>query len=106
MTRLATLLLCLALAPASMAQEVIHYWNFNSGNTGTGGTQWPSPLSATAGSGVLEHEFADGTLQAFAGSTTNSVDGDPAGSSFSVQNGASSDKQRQILYARRADFRL
>jgi hypothetical protein len=89
MTRLATLLLCLALAPASMAQEVIHYWNFNSGNTGTGGTQWPSPLSATAGSGVLEHEFADGTLQAFAGSTTNSVDGDPAGSSFSVQNGAS-----------------
>jgi hypothetical protein len=85
---LLTLLFMVAVTTPGTAQELLHYWNFNSG-AGPSGTSWPSPIAptSTVGGAHIDHNLADGTLQDFAGSTLNARPGDPAGGSFSVQAG-------------------
>jgi hypothetical protein len=85
MLRLATLFLCLALAPASMAQELIHYWNFNEPASSP---TWPQPLAANSGDGLITYTFVEGNVVSFGGTTTNAQGGDPMGGSFVVQNGS------------------
>jgi hypothetical protein len=87
-TGLATLTLSVLLLPTASAQMTIHNWNFNEGNTGVDGNQWPSPIPATRSFGYITHIFlteGDRGTRNFAGSTINAVDGDVAGGSFSVE---------------------
>jgi hypothetical protein len=66
------------------------YWNFNSGNTGTSGDEWPGPIIANfAGNGPAQINMSGwlGDTAAFAGSTINALGGDPSGGSLSLQRG-------------------
>lgn len=71
------------------AQDVLTYWNFN---TGVNGTPWIAPIIASYGSGVItagtwtwgDVNFTEG----FSGSTQNALFGDPSGASLSLRNSA------------------
>jgi len=86
------ILIGLGLLMGSMVfgQVTITHWNFNSGNTGTALSQWPSPISASSGTGTLTHDL--GPTDAFAGSTLNAVGADASGSSFCPVDMANNDK--------------
>jgi hypothetical protein len=92
-TALAVLLLALSPLSAS-AQDLIHYWNFNAGATGSAGNQWPSPVPATQGSGVLTHDLA--ATDNFGGSPLNARGGDGPGGSFSAVGEASNGRSFQL----------
>ncbi len=80
MKKLVLLLAGLLVGTTVFAQVTITHWNFNSGNTGTGGAQWTSPVAASSGTGSLSHEFT--LTDAFAGSTLNAVGSDASGNAF------------------------
>jgi phosphatidylserine/phosphatidylglycerophosphate/cardiolipin synthase-like enzyme len=66
-----------------MAQDLIHYWNFNNPASGT---PWPQPIAATVGSGSITYSFQSGVVT-FAGTTFNARQGSSAGDAFVVQGG-------------------
>lgn len=95
------LALMLMMVPAMLlAQELIAYWNFN---TGVNGTPWNAPIPASAGSGSItagtwtwgDINFTDG----FAGNTQNALFGDPAGASLSLRNNTMNGKYIQFEFS-------
>ncbi|MGB4204784.1 MAG: choice-of-anchor J domain-containing protein [Bacteroidales bacterium] len=81
------ILVLLLLGLKSYSQELIAYWNFN---TGANGTPWNAPIPASTGDGTITAgtwtwgnlDFTDG----FGGSTQNALFGDPAGASLSLRS--------------------
>lgn len=81
------ILVLLLLGLTSYSQELIAYWNFN---TGANGTPWNAPIPASTGDGTITAgtwtwgnlDFTDG----FGGSTQNVLFGDPAGASLSLRS--------------------
>ncbi len=82
------------------AQELIAYWNFN---TGANGTPWNAPIPASSGNGTItagtwtwgDLNFTDG----FNGSTQNVLFGDPAGASLSLRSNAMNGKYIQFEFS-------
>lgn len=96
-----TLALMLMFVPAQIwAQELIAYWNFN---TGANGTPWNAPIPASTGSGSItagtwtwgDVNFTEG----FAGNTQNALFGDPAGASLSLRNNLMNGKYIQFEFS-------
>jgi hypothetical protein len=88
---------CFVLLVSSVfGQTSLHYWDFNSGSSGT---TWPTPIPATQtiGSGSLSHPFGSNT-NTFAGSTVDApgFTTATAGASFSVV-GTATNNQSFIL---------
>lgn len=86
----------LLLASSVLGQTSLHYWDFN---TGVSGTPWGTPIPATQtiGSGSLSHPYGSNT-DAFAGSTIDApgFTSPTAGASFSVV-GTATNNQAFIL---------
>jgi hypothetical protein len=78
----------LLMSFTSLAQTSLHYWDFN---TGVSGTPWATPIVATQtmGGGSLSHPYGAGT-DAFAGSTQDApgFTTASAGATFSVVGNA------------------
>lgn len=93
-TKLATRLLFASgllglLAADAAAQTTIAYWNFNNlpaiGTAGTPGTGViPTSVSPTSGTASLSLTGWAGTVDDFAGTTLNALNGDVAGASLSL----------------------
>jgi hypothetical protein len=69
----------------ALGQATIHCWDFNAGNSGTAGSEWPSPVNTAAritGTGLIVHNITN--TAAFTGSTINACDGSASGLSFSL----------------------
>ncbi|MBI4811210.1 MAG: hypothetical protein HY800_07205 [Ignavibacteriales bacterium] len=79
-----TFVLLFSATEVANTQITIHNWNFNSGNSGTALNQWPSPVSASTGSGVLTHDLIE--TEAFSGSTVNAEPAEAAGSALCPVN--------------------
>jgi len=86
-TTLAVALAALAACATSTKADLVAYWNFNSG---VSGTPWTFPIAsnlpnATAGS-ITQGTWGSGisSLDAFAGSTINAISPDGAGASLSL----------------------
>ena len=71
------------LFTSTVAADVVAYWNFNSFDSGVDTT-----IAADRGSGTISLSGWGGDVANFGGSTTNSLNGDPAGASLSLQGGA------------------
>ncbi len=79
MKHLFTLLLSLFVIAGASSQVTIHNWNFNVGTPGAG-SEWPTSISATTGTGILTHNLD--SIVSFTGTTLNAEGGDVAGGCF------------------------
>lgn len=80
-------LLILASAAPALAQDLIHYWNFN--EPADPAPAWPTPVAPTytRGGASLIHTFDPAFLMSYAGTTVNGRDGESSGGSFAPQGG-------------------
>lgn len=67
-------------------QELIYYWNFNTGTPATN-VSWTQPIASNVGSGQLTYTFTEAF--SFGGTTINGVTGEENGGSFAPRGGAS-----------------
>lgn len=81
-------LFAVAICAGHASADVVAYWNFNSGNTGTANSEWqPGPVSASQGAGSIVMGGWGGTTSSFAGTTINTLNSDVSGGSLSLVAG-------------------
>jgi hypothetical protein len=76
-------LMCVIAGLAS-AQNILHYWNFNTGTPATD-TNWPQNIPANTGTGQISYTFSE--AWSFTGTNINGVDGETNGGSFCPRGG-------------------
>ncbi|MDZ4121717.1 MAG: chitobiase/beta-hexosaminidase C-terminal domain-containing protein, partial [Candidatus Cloacimonadaceae bacterium] len=81
------ILIMLAVLLAAMSihgQNLLYYWNFNTGAPAQDQT-WNQPIAATVGNGQLTYTFTEAF--SFTGTTINGIDGESNGGSFAPRGG-------------------
>ena len=101
-TTLAVALAAIAACAAGVQADLVAYWNFNSG---VSGTPWTFPIasnlpSAAAGS-ITQGTWGSGlsSLDAFGGSTINAISPDGAGASLSLVNQSNNNKYIEFQFS-------